>query len=109
MRVLVVVIVLVIVLAMEVVTGISVHAADFGTGARRGHHGHWRHHHRYYADCGRVPYRGDAYRPDPNTTFYGPVGYRCYAGRIVYFPDYPQCRRVLVRGRHGWVRARRCY
>lgn len=65
----------------------------------------------FYAECGRpkVPYPEDGYGPAPNTTFLGPVGYRCIRGRYADDPFYPpRCRTAFISGPNGWSRVRRC-
>ena len=65
-----------------------------------------------YVECGRprVPYPDDAYGPEPNSQFSGPVGYRCVHGRYAYEPFYPpRCVTAFFKTPHGWQRKRRCF
>jgi hypothetical protein len=66
----------------------------------------------FYIDCGRprVPYPEDAYGPNPNSKFFGPVGYRCVRGTYAMDPFYPpRCRTAFIKTSRGWARARRCF
>jgi hypothetical protein len=65
----------------------------------------------FYVECGRprVPYREDAYGPAPDSTFLGPVGYRCVLGSYAVDPFLPpRCRSGFIRTQKGWRRARDC-
>jgi len=107
--------------AVLLLTASQVGAADFGVGPRYYEDPKYAIESRdgYYADCGRryrgIPYRGDTqdwgydYGPNPNSAFFGPLGYHCYGGVYAYFPSLTtRCRSYLVSGPNGWVRVRRC-
>jgi hypothetical protein len=64
-----------------------------------------------YVECGRpsVPYPDNA-SPEPNSQFFGPVGYRCVLGTYAYEPFYPpRCVTAFFKTSHGWKRERRCF
>lgn len=65
----------------------------------------------FYVDCGRPTraFADEGPGPNPNSTFFGPVGYRCIHGIPAYDPFIPpRCQFGYVDGPNGWVRVRNC-
>ena len=63
----------------------------------------------FYKECGR-PTEGVSGPPNPNSMFFGPVGYRCFHGTYAYDPFIPpRCKFGFVQEPQGWVRVRRCH
>jgi hypothetical protein len=65
----------------------------------------------FYADCTR-PRSPDAYGPggpDPNSEFFGPLGYRCVQGTYAYLPVPSRCHVAYIKTPHGWQRKMQCF
>jgi hypothetical protein len=65
----------------------------------------------FYVDCSRpnTPYADAPHRPDPDSEFFGPLGYRCVQGTYAYLPVPSRCHIAYIKTLHGWRRKRQCF